>query len=179
MLNSKWLLTSLALVLIPATAMAAASDSEGVAINGSVADTCTLGVPSQTAANNGALNAGATNAAAEIEFTSLADAATALYTGGGSSVTITMAGMCNYASNLAVMSTAGSLVNTSGVSVVAGSLPFVDKIYYTAGANWGGQSTSVGAFDVPGIKNNTPISGALLDDIDLTVTLFGTNNSGV
>lgn len=173
----KWLMASALTLALPTAALAADSAQDGVSINGSVANTCTLGIPTQTASNQASLDAGATTTSASVSFTNLANPADASYTGTGSSVTLRFAGMCNYASNLALQSTNGSMTNTD-VGVVPGSLPFADKVFYTAMANWSTFSSSIGAFDVPGIKFNTSIPGALLDDIDVSITLFGTNSAG-
>ncbi len=168
----KWLLATAIVALLPITSFAASSDDDSVAINGSVAVTCTLGVPTQVIAVDASLDAGATSTSATLTFPNIADPANAQYTGFGDVVKLKFAGMCNYAATLGIQTTGGSLVNSNAANVpVAGSLPFADKVNYQASAAWNGTGPNFTTNGTPGLKNNHAKTGALLADIDLTISL--------
>lgn len=167
-----WLLASALAVMLPITSFAASSDDESVAINGTVVNTCTLGVPSQVGALNGSLIGGATSTSATLTFTNIADATDASYTGFGSVVSLSFAGMCNYAAKLGVQTTSGALINSNAANVpVAGSLPFSDKVMYQAAASWNGVGPTLNTNGTAGIKNEQSYAGALLADVILDITL--------
>ena len=169
----KLVLLAAGAALLAGPAFAAPSASNDITINGTAPQVCTLGNPNTTGSATNATFAGTT-----VSVTALASATDASLN--QTSVTLRYAGLCNYAHNVGLKSANGGLVNASGAAnaPVAGSGTFIQRVGYTATANWAGAndvlatSNSTTSYVAPGVvKANWSVAGANQGNLDVNVAI--------
>lgn len=152
-------------------AHAAPDDQEVLTMEGSVADTCSLGTPSVSASSNANL------ASSVVTFSALADETTAVFTGGGSTIQLSFDGMCNYAHDVSIQSTNGWLINADNTQIAPGSGNFNETVGYTPTVQWHTELASFNATaGTAGQKTSKSIPGAFAGTVGLQINLVGVSD---
>ena len=158
--------------LSAAGAQAADSGSGEFAVTGEAPPTCAFtAVPGELTADNMSLQPGV--GASKILIDNLTDQESARLN--RASITFEVAGVCNRAHYLSVMTTHGGLTPESAQTALRGD--FVSHVNYQAQVGWGGTTVVLTTDAVPGKK--TPISqvgGANQGPLSISIVIDGANN---
>jgi hypothetical protein len=118
------------------------SQSANVEMGGTVDKTCTLSPMTQFSGTGATLASEATATSATVNLTALANLSDATFQETGFELNYN--GMCNYAHSVSIQTVTGNLKATNTAnSPVAGSLPFVTALNFTAANSWAGDTRNL------------------------------------
>ena len=147
-------------------------DTGPININVTTSQNCVLpATPATNSGTNATYSTGGAFGGGTINFDGAISTVDATLDNGTMTLTYT-GGSCSYQAFVSVSSASGGMIQQSGATAVAGSGTFLDRIDYTARAEFCGASAQITTTGVPGISDNDQctVNGVNATDLNLIVT---------